>query len=354
MNLMETIQSIKGVDRNDIDRAQAHLDNLTKPPGSLGRMEEMARRYVAIMGNPPPLLKNKTVFVFAADHGITEEGVSAYPSDVTAQMVKNFLSEGAAINVLAKHVGAEVVVVDMGVNHKFEPHSSLINNKIAYGTNNFLNGPAMTRQQAEESLEAGIQLAKEWVEKGVQLLAPGEMGIGNTTASSALLSVFGECSVKEVTGKGTGINDEKLSQKVQLIEKALDFHQPNSNDPIEVLAKIGGFEIGGMAGLILGSALQKVPVVIDGLISGAAAVLAFRLNPDVKDYIFLSHRSQEPGHKVCFNLLNQSPILDLDLRLGEGTGAVLAMNLIEAAVKIYLEMATFQGAGVSRAEENSG
>ena len=345
--IRDTLESIKPVSPLRLKNAQTHLDSLTKPPGSLGLLEELAKKYAAIRDTDRPTISKKSVIVFAADHGVTEEGISAYPAEVTPQMVQNFLAGGAAINVLARQQNAEVLVVDIGVNHRFAPHPDLLDRKIALGTRNMAKEPAMTRAQAEESITIGIQMATQLADKGVDLLATGEMGIGNTTASSAIFSVLSGLPAGQVTGRGTGIDDKTLNNKISVILKALEKHKPNPDDPIDILTKVGGFEIGGIMGLLLGAAAKNIPVVIDGLISSAGASLAIKLNPAVKDYIFPSHRSAEPGQNVFFDLIQTPPLFDLQMRLGEGTGAVLAFGLIEAAVKIYSEMATFQSAGIS-------
>ena len=345
--ISQTLEKIQPVSSNLLDKAQAHLDSLTKPPSSLGKLEELAKRYVAIQNNESPTLKKISTVVFAADHGVTAEGISAYPSEVTAQMVINFLNKGAAVNVLANHINAEVTIVDIGVNFQFESHPHLLDRKIALGTKNFSKEPSMTRSQAETSIVTGIEIATESAKKGIDILTTGEMGIGNTTPSSAIFSILGNTPVEYVTGRGTGIDDSTLTKKISIIIKGIDLHKPDPDDPIDILAKVGGFEIGGIAGLILGAAAQKIPVVVDGFISGAGAALALKMSPSAGDYIFPSHRSTEPGHKIFFELLGYPPLFDLNMRLGEGTGALLAVNLIQSAIKIYKEMATFQSAGVS-------
>ncbi|PIQ97052.1 MAG: nicotinate-nucleotide--dimethylbenzimidazole phosphoribosyltransferase [Nitrospinae bacterium CG11_big_fil_rev_8_21_14_0_20_56_8] len=345
--IRHTLDQISPVSGDALLRAQSHLDSLTKPPGSLGRLEEMAARYVALRGNLAELPKKKAIVVFAADHGVTQEGVSAYPQEVTCQMVKNFLSGGAAVNVLARHAGAEVLVVDMGVNGDFSPHPNLLARKIAPGTQNLARTPAMTRDQAETAIRIGIEIATEWAENQGDLLGTGDMGIGNTTPATAILSVLGNSPSRQLTGRGTGIDNPTLEKKIRLIENAIATHKPNPEDPIDILAKLGGFEIGGIAGLVLGAAARRIPILIDGLISGAGAALALGLSPTVKDYLFPSHRSCEPGHEIFFKLLGRPPILDLDMRLGEGTGAALAIPILEGAIRIYNEMATFKSAGVS-------
>ncbi|MBI1811613.1 MAG: nicotinate-nucleotide--dimethylbenzimidazole phosphoribosyltransferase [Nitrospirae bacterium] len=345
--LNTTLSSIKLINREWSDIAQKHLDNLTKPLGSLGRLEEFARKFVAITENKNPILDKKVVFTFAGDHGVTEEGVSAFPKEVTQQMVFNFLRGGAGINVLARHAGADVVVVDIGVDHDFGEIEGLINLKVKKKKKNFAKEPAMTREEAIKCMETGIELADGYAKKGYKIFGTGDMGIGNTTPSSAIAAVLTGRPVSEVTGKGTGITGESLQNKIKVIEKGINLNKPNSNDAIDVLSKVGGAEIGGIAGLILGAASNRIPVVIDGFISTAGALIAYCIDPKVKDYIFAAHNSVEIGHKAMLDKMGLMPILDLNLRLGEGTGAALAMLMIEAGLKIYKEMATFGEAGVS-------
>ncbi len=345
--LQATLERIKPVDRNWFLTAQKRLDNLTKPPGSLGRLEEFARRVVAITEDPSLVPGRKVIFTFAGDHGVVDEGVSAYPSEVTVQMVHNFLAGGAAINVLARHVGARVVVVDMGVNHDFGKKKGLIDAKVVKGTRNFAKGPAMTRGEAVKSLEAGIRLAGRFAKRGYRLFGTGDMGIGNTTPSSAIAAVLTGNAVAQVTGKGTGITDGSLEKKIRTIVEAVRLNAPAPGDALDILSKVGGAEIGGIAGLVLGAAANRVPVVIDGFISTAGALIAYALQPAATDYMFASHNSVEPGHRAMLEKMGLTPIMDLGLRLGEGTGAALGMGLIEAGLKIYREMATFKEAGVS-------
>jgi nicotinate-nucleotide--dimethylbenzimidazole phosphoribosyltransferase len=283
----------------------------------------------------------------AADHGVVAEGVSAYPQTVTPQMVLNFLRGGAGINVLARHVGARIIVVDMGVASDIEPHTALVSRKIACGTQNMARGPAMTREQAIRSIEIGLEIVKEEVKKGLDIVGTGDMGIGNTTPSSAIAAAITGEKVEKVTGRGTGIDDKQLTHKVEVIERALEVNKPNADDAIDVLAKVGGFEIGGLCGVILGAAAHCIPVVIDGFVSGAAALIAVGLSPTAKDYLIASHCSVEIGHKAILKYLGLKPILDLELRLGEGTGAALGIFLVEAAAKVLSEMATFAEAGVA-------
>lgn len=350
--LNTTLSSIKLINGEWSDIAQKHLDNLTKPLGSLGRLEEFARKFVAITENKKPLLDKKVIFTFTGDHGVTEEGVSAFPKEVTQQMVFNFLRGGAGINVLARHAGADVVVVDIGVDHDFADIEGLIHLKVISGTKNFAKEPAMTRDDAVRCIETGIELANGYAKKGYKIFGTGDMGIGNTTPSSAIAAVLTGRPVSEVTGKGTGITGESLQNKIKVIEKGINLNKPNPNDAIDVLSKVGGAEIGGIAGLILGAASNRIPVVIDGFISTAGALIAYCIEPKVKDYIFAAHNSVEIGHKVMLDKMGLMPILDLNLRLGEGTGAALAMLIIEAGLKIYKEMATFGEAGVSNEIKN--
>ena len=362
--IKETVQKIKLVENEFAEKAQKRLDSLTKPQGSLGRLEEFARRIVAITGNIMPLLDKKVIFTFAGDHGVAEEGVSAYPKEVTRQMVFNFLHGGAGINVLARHAGAEVVVVDIGVDYDFDPSLSpltkggikggygglFISKKVVMGTKNMRKGPALTRDEALRCIEVGIELADEYAKKGSKIFATGDMGIANTTPSSAIAAVLTGRPVSEVTGRGTGIGDNALKNKVKVIEDSIALNKPDSKDPIDVLSKIGGAEIGGITGLIIGAATNRIPVVIDGFISTAGALIAYCIEPKTKDYMFAAHNSVEIGHKAMLEKIGLRPILDLDLRLGEGTGAALAMLMIEAGLKIYREMATFGEAGVSKNE----
>ncbi len=343
----ETIGRIQPTDRRLLAQAQARLDRLTKPIGSLGRLEELAAHYVMITGEMKPKVPRGTVFTFAADHGVTAEGVSAYPSAVTPQMVLNFLRGGAGVNVLARHVGIEVRVVDIGVAFDFEGVSGLIHKKVMPGTKNMLVESAMSPAQAEQALQVGIDLATEAGRQGIGLIGTGEMGIGNTTASSAIAAVMTRRPVSEVTGRGTGIDDASHAHKIDVIQRTLDLHRLDSTNAKEVLAKVGGLEIGGLAGLMLGAAEARIPVVLDGFIAGAAALIAVGLQPHCKDYLIASHRSVEQGHQAILDHLGLKPLFDLDLRLGEGTGACLGMSLVFSAIKILTEMATFDEAGVS-------
>ncbi|MDI6735468.1 MAG: nicotinate-nucleotide--dimethylbenzimidazole phosphoribosyltransferase [bacterium] len=346
------LESIKPIDYSSFEETQRRLDNLTKPQGSLGRLEEFARLIVAITGKKNPDLSKKVIFTLAGDHGVCEEGVSLFPQEVTPQMVYNFIHGGAGINVLSKHVGAKVIVVDMGVAVDLEPHPNLIIKKIGYGTKNITKHPAMTYRQTINSILAGVEVFEDEMSKsGIDITGTGDMGIGNTTPSSAIVAAITRKSVEKVTGRGTGIDDEGLNRKINIIKKAIEFNHPNSKNGLDVLSKLGGFEIGGLVGIILAAAANRVPVVIDGFISGAAALIAYTMKPETKDYMIAGHTSVEKGHQVILDFIGLSPILNMNLRLGEGTGAALAMNLVDAGVKILTQMATFEQAGVSEADK---
>jgi nicotinate-nucleotide--dimethylbenzimidazole phosphoribosyltransferase len=347
MRLTEVLSQIRDVDAEAAAATQRRLDRLTKPQGSLGRLEQLAVQYCAITGERKPAVPRGRVCTFAADHGVVDEGVSAYPRDVTAQMVLNFLRGGAGVNVLARHAGVDVRVVDIGVAHVFGPIAGLLNRKLMMGSRNMVHAEAMDRRTAEEAIQIGIELAFEAVEEGVTLIGTGEMGIGNTTASAAITAVMTGAPVEQVTGMGTGIDELGRTRKIFVIERALARHRPNPEDPVDVMAKIGGLEIAGMTGLILGAAAARIPVVLDGFIAGAAALIACGLQPQCVKYMIASHRSVERGHRLLLDKLGLAPLFDLDLRLGEGTGACLGMSIVQAAIKVLTEMATFGEAGVS-------
>ena len=325
--------------------AQRHLDALTKPPGSLGRLEELAVRLSALTGRPPRVAA-PVIFTFAADHGVVSEGVSAYPQSVTAQMVENFLRGGAAVNVLARQAGARVVVADFGVATPLGTPVGLVVRRIAAGTANMAFGPAMTREQAVEAVEAGAALAEEAIAEGADLVGTGEMGIGNTTAASAITAAVTGAPADLVTGRGTGVDDAGRARKVATVRRALEMNTPDASDGLDVLAKVGGFEIAGLVGVILAGAAHRVPIALDGFIAGAAALVAVTLAPDARHALFASHRSAEPGHTLALRHLGLEPYLALDMRLGEGTGAALFVPLARATAAIYAEMATFKSAGV--------
>jgi len=345
--ISNTIKRIQLIDLAIAQKTQERLDNLTKPLGSLGRLEELAKQISGITEKDSPILKNKVIFTFAGDHGVTEEKISPFPQEVTAQMVYNFLNGGAGINVLAKHIGAKVVVADLGVVSDLKPHPELIIKKISYGTKNMAQGPAMTRNDAIKAIEAGIEIFETSYKQGLDIAGTGDMGIGNTTPSSAITACLTKTPVEDITGKGAGLDDQGLQNKIRIIKKALEINKPNPQDALDVLAKVGGFEIGGLAGVILAAASHKVPVVIDGFISGAAALIAYHLESKTKEYMIASHCSVEKGHKIILDYIGLKPLFNLDLKLGEGTGAALGINLAEAAIKILTEMATFESAKVS-------
>jgi len=334
-----------------MDLTQERLDSLTKPQGSLGRLEELAKIIAGITASQAPELKKKVIFTFAADHGVSVEGVSAFPKEVTAQMVYNFLRGGAGINVLARHVGAKVVVADLGVASDLDVKEGLISKKINYGTKNMAKGAAMTKEEAINSIMAGIDIFNQEFENGVDIIGTGEMGIANTTASSAIAAVFTARPVEEITGYGTGIDKKSFINKVRIIKKALEINKPEASSAMDVLAKVGGYEIGGITGVILAAAAKRVPVVIDGFNSGAAALIALCLEPKTKQYMIASHCSVERGHRIVLEHIGLKPLFDFALRLGEGTGAVLAIDICEASVKILNQMATFKDAKVSNKDK---
>ncbi len=350
--LEQTLREIKPVDEKAMAAARARQDTLTKPLGSLGRLEELSIRVAGITGKPIPRINHKAIVTMAADHGVVAEGVSAYPQAVTPQMVLNFLHGGAGINVLARHIGAKIIIVDIGVASDIAPHPALLSRKIALGTSDMARGPAMSREQAIKAIEVGIEIIEKEVKTGLDIVGTGDMGIGNTTPSSAITAAITGEPVAKLTGRGTGIDDKQLTHKVEVIEKALEVNKPNADDALDVLAKVGGFEIGGICGVIVGAAAHRIPVVIDGFISGAAALIAVGLSPRIKDYLIASHCSVEIGHKVILKHLGLRPILDLELRLGEGTGAALGISLVEAATKILAEMATFEEAEVPEKDKS--
>jgi nicotinate-nucleotide--dimethylbenzimidazole phosphoribosyltransferase len=349
--LQQLLNRIQPVDTSLKVAAEAHLDDLTKPQGSLGRLEEVALKYVLATASLNPVLSKKKICCFAGDHGVAAEGVSAFPAEVTPQMVYNMLSGGAAINVLTRHAGVDLDVVDMGVNHEFPDSLGLVKRKVKPGSANIAIGPAMSEEDALQALLSGAELAFEAHEAGYHILGTGEMGIANTTPATALYSVLLDVPVESITGRGTGIDDERLKHKIAVIKKAIEVNASHSTTPFGTLAALGGYEIAAITGFILGAAASRVPVVVDGFISSSGAVVALKLCPAVEDYLFFSHLSNEQGHRAVMQKLGARPILDLDLRLGEGTGAALSMQIIEGALKIYNEMATFSGAKVSEKSE---
>jgi len=348
--LTDIIKMIKPLDKRAMSQAQSRQDTLTKPPGSLGRLEELSVQLAGIQGRTIPQIKDKAIIVMAGDHGVVAEKIGNWPQEVTVQMVANFLCGGAGINVLARQTGTRITVVDMGVASDLKPDPRLLLKKVGPGTRNMALGPAMTPKQAVRAVETGIEVMTAEVTRGLDIIGTGDMGIGNTTASSAICAVMTGKPVTEVTGRGTGLDDSQLKHKIAVIEKALSVNHPDPAQPLDVLAKVGGFEIGGLAGVMLAAAAHRIPVVIDGFISGAAALMANALAPGLKDFIIPAHVSAEAGHQALLKHLGLKPLLDLGLRLGEGTGAALGIFLAETAARILAEMATFAEAGVS--EEN--
>lgn len=348
--LQDIIAKIEGLDENALEAARTRQNTLTKPTGSLGRLEELSVQLAGITRREVPTIKDKVIVTMAGDHGVVAEGVSAYPQEVTPQMVLNFLRGGAAINVLARHVGARITVVDMGVAAAMEAHPLLVNKKIAFGTANMTQGPAMTREQAMQSILAGVEVVEAEIAKGLDIVGTGDMGIGNTTPSAAIAAVLTEVEPSKIAGRGTGIDDDGLKRKINAIERALEVNRPDPKDGIDILGKVGGFEIGGLAGVILGAAAHRKAVMIDGFISTAAAMIAVTIAPAVRPYLISAHRSQEYGHSQMVAWLGLKPLVDFDLRLGEGTGAALGISIAEAACKILAEMSTFSEAGVSDKE----
>ncbi len=347
--LEDTIARVESLDERAMAAARGRQARLTKPPGSLGRLEEIAVQVAGVQRRARPDVTRKVVFVMAGDHGVVAQGVTAYPQAVTAQMLANFAAGGAAINVLARWAGARVVVVDVGVAGDVGPSGGILRKKVGHGTGDMSIGPALTQDDARRAIAVGIEVFEEELASGVDLAVTGDMGIGNTTASAATIAAITRRSPREVVGRGTGIDDEALARKTAVIERALALNRPDPDDALDVLAKVGGFEIGALAGVNLAAAAHRVPVVIDGVISSAGALLAACLAPRARGFIIAGHLSTEPGHRAALARLDLRPVLDLDMRLGEGTGAVLAMGIVEAAVRAMNEMATFDEAGVSGA-----
>jgi nicotinate-nucleotide--dimethylbenzimidazole phosphoribosyltransferase len=351
--LASVLSAIVPVDRSLAPAGQAHIDNLTKPTGSLGRLEELALQLYLVQGGKPPVADPARVYTVAGDHGVVAEGVSPYPQEVTRQMVLNFLNGGAGINVLAKTAGAQLYVVDAGcLGPDFDEHPALIRGKVAQGTANLAKGPAMTRAQCEEALLLGVDLADRAKADGVRVLGTGDMGIGNTTPSTALYCAYLGLDPADMTGPGAGLDKSGVNRKVEVIRTALALHAGvvAGGDPLEILAALGGLEIACLAGLILGGAKNRQLICVDGFISSAACAAAWKLAPATADYTVLSHASAEPGHRRAVELLGKKPLLDLGFRLGEGTGAAVAMFLLRCACAMYNDMASFASAGVSTAD----
>ena len=348
--LRNTLSLIKPLDIAAMDDARKRQNTLTKPPGSLGCLEELSIRIAGIQSKAIPKGDKKTIITMAGDHGVVAENIGNWPQEVTTQMVMNFIKGGAGINVLARHIGARVITVDMGIISNIPPTPGLLIRKINRGTDNIVTGPAMSQEQAVKSIETGIDVVNHECTRGLDMVGTGDMGIGNTTPSSAICSVITGFPPAKVTGKGTGISDKQLLRKIEVIEKAISVNSPDPKNPIEVLAKVGGFEIGGLAGIMIGAAAHRVPVIVDGFISGAAALIATSISPLVSEYLIQSHISTEPGHRIMLDYMGLKPLLALDMRLGEGTGAALGIYLTEASIKLLNEMATFNEAGVAESK----
>jgi nicotinate-nucleotide--dimethylbenzimidazole phosphoribosyltransferase len=349
--LNETINAIAKPDEKKYNEAKERLRNQARPQGSLGVLEDISARLASIAGSLDVTLENKVIVTCAGDHGVVEEGVSLFPKEVTTQMVYNFVNGGASVSVLARHAGAKVYVADLGVDTDFSADLPIFHKKVGKGTQNFAKGPAMTREQAIKSVEAGIEIVNELVAAGrVDIIGTGDMGIGNTTPSTAVIGAFSGIDVSRLTGRGTGIDDEALQNKTNVIKKALELNRPDPKDALDVLAKVGGFEIGGLAGLVIGAAANGIPVVCDGFISTAGALIACELAPAARAYLFASHKSVEAGHVFMHERLQLAPILNLEFRLGEGTGAAVALELLDAATRILAEIKTFEEVGISDAQ----
>ncbi|NQT70736.1 MAG: nicotinate-nucleotide--dimethylbenzimidazole phosphoribosyltransferase [Desulfobacteraceae bacterium] len=352
MELEEILKGIKPVDYKWIEKARKRTAQLVMPPRALGKLHEISERLCGIQKTLKPSVNRKAVLVMAGDHGVANEGVSAFPQEVTGEMIKTFLRGGAGINAISRQVGAEVWVVDMGIIPVLNPNAiqggdRLLVHKIAGGTANLAQGAAMTRKEAEQAVVTGFQLATELFHKGVEILGTGDMGIGNTTPSAAIGTVIIGTTIDEMVGRGTGVDDQGLSRKIDAVRNGIQINQPDRKDGLDVLAKIGGFEIGGIAGCVLAGAFHNRPVVIDGFISTAGALVAHALCPQVADYMFAGHCSEESGHRAMLKYLELEPILDLGMRLGEGTGGALAMGIMEGALRVFNEVLTFEEAGVT-------
>lgn len=355
MSLLErTLEKIYPQDSASRDAAKARLDNLAVPHWALGDLMDLAIEIAGMTGTIRPEVKRKAIVTMAGDHGVVAENVSKYPQEVTPQMVYNFVRGGAGINALAGQAGAEIFVVDMGVAtdlRELVDAKKIINKKVGLGTANIAVGPAMSKAMAKRAVESGIDIANDLSER-FDLFGTGDMGIGNTTPSTAIAAVCTGKSVEELTGRGTGLDDAQVQHKIAVIKRALEVNKPDKKDGLDILAKVGGFEIGGIAGLILGAAANRKPVLVDGFISTAGALIAYKIEPFIRDYLIFSHRSVEPGHKAMQEALGcKKPLLDLNFRLGEGTGAAVAMNLVAGAVAILTQVATFEEASVAEADK---
>lgn len=342
MNLLEkTLNSIEDLHEKSMLKARERLNCLIKPPGSLGKLETMAIQIAGITGQVNNSLSKKVIIIMAADNGVIEEGISVAPAEVTALVTKCMTEGGTGVSVLARHAGSDLMVVDIGVNQEMN-YPGIINKKIRYGTGNILKEPAMTRAEAIKAIETGIETVIEAKDRGFQLIGTGETGMGNTTTSSAILSLYGACDIEEVTGRGAGLSDEGVKKKIDVIRKSIELKYPDISDPIDVISKVGGLDIAGLAGVYLGCASERIPVVIDGFISGVAALMAIKLNKKTRNFMFPSHMSAERGGKKLMECLSMEPMFYMDMRLGEGTGCAFAFSVIEEAAKLINEMYTFK------------
>ena len=352
--IQKVISSIKPLDIAAMDKCQVRLDNLTKPLGSLHALEHLARQLAGITRNPRPRDLKKSILVLAADHGVASENISVYPQEVTVQIIQQLACGGAAINIFAEHVAADLLLVDMGIATDLPSLPTLRNEKTAYGTNNINHGPAMSREQAIKAIETGIKIATEEIKKGVTAIGLGEVGIANTTSGTAIVATYSQIPVAKLTGRGIGITDAMFSKKIKIIENAIALNRPDLDDPIDVLSKLGGFEIAGLVGVILGGAAGGAALILDGLVTSAAALIAVKLAPQVKDYLIGSHVSPEPAHTVALDLINLPAHLHLNMSLGEGTGAALGMSVLKASLHVLNDMKTFGDAEVAVAQDGPG
>lgn len=352
--IQEVISSIKSLDSAAMDKCQVRLDNLTKPLGCLHALEHLARQLAGITRNPRPRALKKSILILAADHGVAAENISAYPQETTVKMIHQIVSGGAAINTFAEHVAADLLLIDMGIITGLPSLPALRNEKIAYGTSNINQGPAMSREQAIKAIEVGIKIAAEEIKKGVTAIGLGEVGIANTTSGTAIVATYSQIPVSTLTGRGIGITDTMFKKKIKIIENAIAMNSPDPSDPIDVLSKLGGFEIAGLVGIILGGAAGGAALILDGLVTSAAALIAVKLAPQVKDYLIGSHISPEPAHKVALDLINLPAHLHLNMSLGEGTGAALGMSVLKASLHVLNDMKTFGDAEVAVAQDGPG
>lgn len=348
--LQQKLAEVRTLDEESRRQAESYQDTLTKPPKSLGRLEELAVKLAGIYRTPRPSIPAKAAILMAADHGVVAEGVSAFPQEVTLQMVSNFAAGGAAMNVFCRLTGTELYVVDVGVAQDLPELPGVIKRKVAYGTKNFARGPAMLETEALDAMAVGMEIAELAIANGARLMVTGEMGIGNTTPSTAIAAVYSQLPLEQLLGRGAGADEHRLALKLQALKKGLAINQPDPADPLDVLTKVGGLEIAALAGVFLAGARASVPVLVDGLISAAAAIIAIKLEPLTGQYLIAGHRSKEPAHGIMLDILGLKPLLDLELCLGEGTGAALALPLIDASLAVMQEMATFESAGVSGKE----